>query len=161
MRTNRDSLLPWAFAGTLVVVSFTINWLWEMLQMPAYAEMAGRSWSETAYRCVIASIGDVVMTLLVCGLGSLAAADIRWVLRKRSNVLVSAGLLGSLFAIAFECWALWVRRWSYTPDMPLVPVIEIGLWPILQLTLLIPVSLVVTRLLVGPAAPSSRAPSLL
>lgn len=48
---------PWFFFTVLFVVSFGLNWPWEMVQMAAYAEMTGRSWAETAPRCTIASPG--------------------------------------------------------------------------------------------------------
>jgi hypothetical protein len=35
--------------------------------------------------------------------------------------------------------------WSYTDKMPIVPVLGIGLWPLAQLTLLVPLSVVIAH----------------
>jgi hypothetical protein len=32
-------------------------------------------------------------------------------------------------------------QWSYTQRMPIVPVLDVGLWPLLQLTVLVPAAL--------------------
>jgi len=49
------------------LASFGMNWLWEKAQMPAYQEMAGKSWSESLELCTIAAQGDVLLTLLSTG----------------------------------------------------------------------------------------------
>jgi hypothetical protein len=68
----------WLFFVVLFVVAFGMNWLWEMLQMQAYAEMEGRSWQETALLCATASIGDALATLGIYGVGALAPWNLRW-----------------------------------------------------------------------------------
>ncbi len=45
-------------------------------------------------------------------------------------------LLITIFAIGFEVWALETGRWAYIESMPIVPVIEVGFTPIIQLGLL-------------------------
>ena len=50
-------------AAALVLAAFGLNWLWEMVQMPAYVQMAGRSWTEATLPCALASLGDVPWTL--------------------------------------------------------------------------------------------------
>ncbi len=47
--TSRGSTL--VFLALLYVVAFAINWPWEMLQMPAYVEMARQPWHETVLTC--------------------------------------------------------------------------------------------------------------
>jgi hypothetical protein len=42
----------------LLIVSFGLNWIWEMAQMPAFVETAGRSWRQTALQCAVFSLGD-------------------------------------------------------------------------------------------------------
>ena len=41
-------------------------------------------------------------------------------------------------ATAVEWKALASGSWSYTDRMPIVPVLDVGLWPLVQLTLLAP-----------------------
>jgi hypothetical protein len=131
----------WSFFAALFLAAFGLHWLWEMAQMPAYAEMAGRPWRETVVPCTLATLGDVAITLAVYGAGALAAGHPRWGATGRWNVYATAALLGGACAVAIEWKALASGRWSYTGSMPVVPVLGVGLWPLLQLTLLVPVAL--------------------
>ena len=136
----------WSFFGVLCLAAFSLNWVWEMVQMPAFAEMAGRSWQETTLTCTVATVGDVVITFAVYGIGSLAAGNVHWGMTGSWNVYATTTILGAVAAAAFEWFSLATGRWSYTERMPIVPVLGVGLWPFLQLMLLIPVSLWITRL---------------
>lgn len=49
-----------------------------------------------------------------------------------------------------EWRALATGRWSYTDGMPILPVLGVGLWPVLQLTLLTPIALGIGRYGVRP-----------
>jgi hypothetical protein len=55
------------FLAALFVVAFGLNWPWEMLQVPAYAEMKGRTWRATARPGATASLGDAALTHGVYG----------------------------------------------------------------------------------------------
>ena len=143
MRDTEHSIPPWPFFAALVVVAFGFNWLWEMVQMPAYAEMVGRSWLETAPRCTQASLGDVALTLVVYGLGVLTSGCWRWGAEGGWNVYAAAALLGGLLATATEHIFLASGRWSYGERMPVVPGLGVGLWPLVQRVLLVPAALAV------------------
>jgi hypothetical protein len=138
-----ETARPWSYFAALAVASFGLNWPWEMAQMPAYAEMAGRPWRETALSCALAGLGDVALTLGVYGLGALAAGRWDWGREFRWNVYAAAGLLGGVVATALEHIFLAAGRWSYSGRVPVVPLLSVGLWPLLQLMLLVPLSLAV------------------
>lgn len=133
----------WRFFVALLAVSFGLNWVWEMFQMPAYAEMADRSWTETAWRCTLATLGDVAVTFAVYGVGALAARRLEWGAMRRWNVFVAAGLMGAAVAIALEWRALAIGTWSYNRHMPVLAFLDVGLWPLLQLTVLVPLALAI------------------
>lgn len=141
MSTTEPPPRLWPFLTAQCVSAFALNWLWEMAQMRAYAEMARSPWAETLLPCTQAALGDVVITLAVFGVGALAAGSLCWGLVARWNVYVTGALLGGAWAVAYEWRALAVGRWSYTADMPVVPMLDVGLWPMLQLTLLVPAAL--------------------
>ena len=128
----------WSSFLIMILASFGLNWVWEMIQMPAYREMAGRPWSDTLELCTIATLGDVLLTVLVYGVGALAAGDVRWGMPGKWNVYAAAALLGAAVASVVEWRALAAGRWSYSDRMPIMPFLEVGLWPFLQLTLLVP-----------------------
>lgn len=147
----RTSPLPWVFFGLLSAAALVLNWLWEMAQMPAYAEMAGRPWLDTLLPCTRASLGDVALTLAVCGIGALISGRWLWAAQGTWNVYAGAALLGAILGAATECRLLASGRWSYTGRMPVVPVLGVGLWPLLQLTLLTPIALWIAGRLTGAA----------
>jgi len=111
-----------------------------MVQMPAYAEMAGRPWRETLGTCTVATLGDVAVIWAAYGIGALASGQWRWGMTGKWNVYATGVLLGALAAIGIEWRSLAGGRWSYNDCMPIVSGLNVGLWPLLQLTFLVPVS---------------------
>lgn len=136
MPESRRSL--WTFLTVLPIAAFGLNWPWEMLQMPAYTELAGVSWRESVRICTVATLGDAAITLGICGVGAIATRRLRWGLEGGWNVYLTAALLGGACAAAIEWRALAFGRWSYSDRMPIVAVLGVGLWPLLQLVLLVP-----------------------
>lgn len=47
-------------------------------------------------------------------------------------------LLGATAATAIELFAVATERWVYHERMPIIAALGVGLWPFLQLTLLVP-----------------------
>lgn len=129
----------WLYFIVLLVAAFVLNWIWEMAQMSGYAEMSKQLWRETALVCTVATLGDVAITLGIYGIGALASGQPRWGLENRWNIYATAALLGAACAMAIEWRALALGRWTYTDRMPIV--VGVGLWPLLQLTLLVPAAL--------------------
>ncbi|MEW5976356.1 MAG: hypothetical protein AB1898_11195 [Acidobacteriota bacterium] len=128
------------FAAT-VLASFVLNEIWEMAQMSAYVETSGQSWTSTLGLCTRAAVGDVGIILGIYATGALAAGDLGWGLRARWNIYATAAVLGLACAALVEHTALAAGRWSYTERMPVVSVLGAGLWPLLQMTLLPPLTL--------------------
>ena len=133
------------FLGTFSAASFILNWPWEMLQMPAYVEMSGRSWGQTAIPCTIATLGDVGLSLGIYGVAALAAGRLRWGMTGGWHVYLASAVLGVVTATAIEWWALANDRWTYSSAMPKMPLTGVGLWPFLQLTVLVPLALWIAR----------------
>ena len=129
------------FLATVPVAAFVLNWLWEMAQMTAYREMAIRPWRDTASLCTRAALGDVAITLLIYATGALAARTLIWGFPAAWNVYSTVALLGALHAFWIERAAIASGRWTYTQMMPVVPILNVGLWPLLQLTVLTPLTL--------------------
>ncbi len=138
------SSLPWRrlgrFFATTVLASFVLNEIWEMAQMPTYVETAGHPWTSTLGLCTRAAVGDVGIILGIYGAGALAAGDLGWGLRGRWNIYAAAAVLGLSYATLVEHAALAAGRWSYTEQMPVVPMLGAGLWPLLQMSLLPPLT---------------------
>lgn len=133
------SICGYQFFVVLFIVAFGLNWVWEMFQMAAYNEMAGRSWRETALRCTVASVGDAILTL---GAGLFLV----WRFKHRETrtkweVYINSAFIGAACAVAIEWIAIFGGRWSYSDRMPQILWLRVGMWPLLQLTLLTPAAL--------------------
>jgi hypothetical protein len=141
--------LPWRrlgrFFATTVLASFVLNEIWEMAQMSAYVETTGYSWTITLGLCTRAAVGDVGIILGIYTVGALAAGDLGWGLHYRWNIYVTAALLGLVYGNMVEQAALAAGRWAYTEGMPIVSMLGSGLWPLLQMTLLPPLSFLIAQ----------------
>ena len=155
-KSSANSSLPWRrlgrFFATTVLASFVLNEIWEMAQMSTYVETAKHSWASTLSLCTSAAVGDVGIILGIYAACALAAADPGWGLRGRWNIYATTAVLGLAFAVLVEHAALAAGRWSYTERMPVVSVLGAGLWPLLQMTLLPPLTFLFARWLADRSA---------
>ena len=135
----RDPLLV-LFSLRLLLVAFSLNWVWEMAQGSAYVELVAMPPLQRLWRCTVASVGDGFFTLGLYGVGALAAGRICWILPKSWHAYVCLAILGAACAAANEWRALAFGLWTYNERMPIVPVLQVGLWPFLQLTFLVPLA---------------------
>lgn len=140
---------PWRYLSVLAIAAFLVNWPWELLVIPAYREVSDWPWVRAAFHCSLATVGDAFVTLAIYGVGALASGQPDWGLKARWNVFAAASLLGSLAALMLEWRALATGRWSYSEVMPIVPGLGVGLWPLLQLPLLVPLAFWLARRWVG------------
>lgn len=141
MKPRGNARAAWRFFAALFTVAFVLNWLWEMLQMPAFDDTAGRSWRSTALMCTAASLVDVAITLGIYLVVALVLRRRLWGLGSSWRHYLAAALLGMAVAVAIERISVPLGLWSYSSLMPIVPVTEVGLWPMLQLTLLVPIAI--------------------
>lgn len=124
--------------ATLFVISVLLNFPWEVAQMPLYVEEGG--WLEFALHCVIPSLGDGLIVMLIFGVG--------WAVRGRSDWTDQPGwaayvlmlVTGFSVAVIVEWVGFYgLNRWGYTARMPLLPGLGIGVVPVLQMLILPPV----------------------
>ena len=127
------------FYGVLFAVSFGLNWIWEMAQMFAYAAEAGDSWTKSVLFCTLASVADAIITVAIDVFLKL--------LMKRDGVefYLGAAVSGALCAVGFELFAFRFGLWTYSEQMIVLPVLGVGLLPFVQLTLLVPLAIWLTK----------------
>lgn len=136
-KNTRSSRL--IFYGVLFFIAFGLNWIWEMVQMFAYAQKTAGSFAETFIFCTLASVIDAAVTLVICALLKVLMK------RRGANFYLSAAVLGALCAVGFEWFALHFRLWSYGERMIVLPILGVGLLPFVQLTLLVPLAIWLTK----------------
>lgn len=125
----------------LFVVSVVLNYFWEIGQ--AFLFVGMDSWSTIWWHCFVASLGDGLMVWTIHAAGYIFLGRSDWFVApqlKGYGVMLTTGLL---LAVVVEWLAVHVlRRWAYTANMPVIPVItgvNIGITPLLQMLMLPPV----------------------
>ena len=114
--------------------------------MSAYAEMRDQPWLETVPACALAAFGDAVITIVLYSLVALAFRNRRWWVKGAWKNYATVASLGFVSAVLIEMLALTTGYWSYAESMPMVAGLNIGLWPLLQLTILVPFAIRIAAL---------------
>ena len=110
----------------IFISALVLNVAWEHVHSLLYIHY--KSAPITEYILFRAALFDAVLITLVVYL-FLTVTDF-----KNKLLLVVLTLL--FFAILLELWALETGRWAYTEFMPIIPFINTGLTPTIQLGLL-------------------------
>lgn len=112
-----------------LVMGLVVNFAWEMAQAVLYESM-GTVWQAT-WRCFVASLADAAMVLALVGVG--------WAVCRRAGSRTGGAAvvaLGIVLGAAIEWTGLERSRWAYNEHMPLIYGTQIGVVPVLQMTLL-------------------------
>lgn len=122
------------FTIVTFALAFTINYAWELLQGPLY-EGYRYTPSIIAF-CGLASIADAIMTLLLYFGFAVVYKSPLWIQQLTFTRLIFLMLVGSIGAILSEIRHISEGNWSYNEQMPVIPIFEVGLTPILQFIML-------------------------
>lgn len=133
----------WAVLG---VVSALMHSIWEYLHVHLYT---GYENMPHMFSSVLpgAIAGDVMYTYAAVGLVMLFKKDRSWFRPVHIHDLLGLSLVGAFIAFEVEYRGLYVHRWVYTDAMPLLPYFHVGLSPVLQMMLLLPLSVYLTSVI--------------
>lgn len=143
--TRVRSLKRLLFAGTwqpefnVALFAVLLNYPWEFLQVPLFDRLAGAGHWDATKGCTVAALGDAVIMLAAYGFVATIAGSRRWILAPSGSQLALFVATGLSITAVIEWLALsglWFETWSYSPLMPIVPGIGIGLAQLLQWTVL-------------------------
>ena len=127
----------------LSLITFIPHLFWESFHISLYGGYDNLS--PYLPISIWATIGDVFYTLAIVGLISVFKNNLHWIENRMSKKdIISLAVAGFLVALSVEYKAIALDRWFYLPNMPVIPILEVGLSPILQMTLLLPLSVYVT-----------------
>lgn len=130
----------------LTLFSFLLHFPWEMLQLPLFVVPSPLTGAEAASHCARAALGDVVITLAAFAGASLVVGTRHWIRRMDCRPTVVFLIIGLGITIVFEYLATGpLNRWAYASLMPVVPLLEVGLAPLLQWLLIPPTLLWIVR----------------
>ena len=139
---RRPPAITWLPEFNVAVFAFLLNYPWELLQGPLFERMAAAPHWEAVKMCTQAALGDVFIMLAAYWLVAALAKSRRWIVAPTGLQLLLFMTLGALITIVIEQLALrglWLESWSYSPLMPVIPVVGVGLSPLVQWLVLPPV----------------------
>ncbi len=128
-------------AGTilrLLGIALPANFAWEMLQAPAFTGMPD-DWFLATLACAQATVGDGIIMLGLFTLGVVTFRDWRWFSPPRLGRYGIIVLAGVAVQVVME-WTMahGLGRWGYAGFHPIVPLLGVGLLPVLQAVVLVP-----------------------
>lgn len=127
----------------LIIVSFGLHFVWEYLHFGMYEGY--EHWSGSLPVYWVATVGDVLYTLGAFAIVSAIKKTYEWIAGATIADYFMLVTLGCLIALFVEYKGLALDRWQYRPDMPLIPILHVGLSPILQMSILLPFTVFATQ----------------
>ena len=121
----------------IALVSFILHFLWESTHVVLYQ---GYEHLTKMPIELYATIGDVLYVLLGVLLVALIKRSFAWLESPHPAEYVALAIIGAFISIMVEYKGLYLGRWEYLSTMPLAPFFEIGLSPLVQMTILLPLS---------------------
>jgi len=146
----------------VLIFAFLLNYPWEFLQAPFFEGMAVATHWDAVKVCTRATFGDAAIMLIAYRSVAVANSD-RWWFRAPSRVQMLGFIaVGVIITVAIEHFATqsldqaW--GWRYADTMPTIPVVGVGLIPLLQWILLPPLAIwfVQRQLKAAPGLESSE-----
>ena len=128
----------WRIGRTILLIyaiAVLLNYVWELAESPLYVGIG--QLQNIWWHCGIAAIGDGFLVLIIYLAGWLVFRDpycfgrLDW---RGCLLILGAGLF---VGIGIEFLAVNIfRLWAYTPTMPLLPGLGVGLAPVTQMVIL-------------------------
>lgn len=135
----------------LSLIAFVLHVIWENTQAPLFQGYA--SFVAHFPICFIGTVGDVAITLFVYFIIALLKNDFNWIVTLNKKDIVVLAVIGFLIAMGIEWRALLEGRWAYAEAMPIIPYLKVGLAPIIQMILSLPLSIYFTNKIVAYKKP--------
>lgn len=127
----------------LILVSFGLHFVWEYVHVGLYTNY--EHWSQGLPVYWLATVGDVLYTLGAFALVSAIKKTYEWVNESTLADYFMLVTVGALIALFVEYKGLALDRWEYLPGMPIIPFLGVGLSPVLQMALLLPITVAITQ----------------
>ena len=134
LKQTKDKKTFNRLTATIIGISLLLNFAWEMLQMPLFKGM-GLNWQDILF-CAAASVADTLMVVLLYYGFAIIYKEPFWANRMSRQRILLLILVGFAGAVLAELRHTSAGNWSYSNSMPLVPVIGVGVVPVLQLMVL-------------------------
>jgi signal transduction histidine kinase len=122
------------FIFLVIVLSYLLNLIWELLHVPLYESLILPK--NHAVLCILASLADVIMVLLLYFGLAIVYKDPLWVKSLSSTRVLITMMVGGMGAILSETRHIAAGNWEYAISMPILPIVGVGVTPVLQFIIL-------------------------
>lgn len=148
--------------SNILIFAFLLNYPWEFLQAPFFEGMAVATHWDAVKVCTRATFGDAAIMLIAYWSVAVAASDRWWFRAPSRERMLGFIAAGVIITVAIEHFATrsmdpaW--GWRYADAMPTIPVVGVGITPLLQWMLLPPLAIwfVQRQLKAEPVSKSSQ-----
>lgn len=107
--------------------------IWEMAHVPLYTIWVEGTWGEIAFAVTHSTGGDLLIAMSTLLLALFLVGGHAWPSERAGRVLLLAVVSGVAYTIFSEWLNIVIRAaWAYRDIMPVVPIINAGLTPLLQ-----------------------------
>ena len=133
-----------------LVFGVLLNYPWEFLQVPFFEGLAEAGHWNAIITCTRATLGDGLIMLIAFWATTAIWRDRFWFMHptpRQTALFVAVGLLITLLLehLATRSTTRDVLSWRYSDLMPIIPVLGIGLTPLLQWLIIPPIVAWFTR----------------
>ena len=140
MKSSYNKKKIFITSSIIFILAYVFNLVWEYLHYPLYICDLSQ-----IFCAFYASFIDALIVLGIFFAGSFIFNELFWIekLNKRKITIL---LVGS-FVIAYiiELRALYEEKWAYAVSMPIIPFVDVGLSPILQMMILPLLIFIITK----------------
>jgi hypothetical protein len=135
------------------------NLLWELVQMPGYADWHEASWKWIAFIALMGTLGDILIAATSLVLVLVIIGDESWPAPRSSYWRVAMlAIVGGVVYTTYSEWrhAVVLHHWRYSVRMPLVPIVGVGLFPLLQWIVIPPLAFLCASLTLSGVTPPTN-----
>lgn len=109
------------------------NLVWEFAHMPLYTLWETGSSSEIAFAALHCTGGDILIALASVMLALFLTGPASWPQSGNPRIIAITVILGLSYTLFSEWLNIEIRQsWAYRDSMPIIPVVDAGLTPVLQ-----------------------------
>lgn len=112
------------------LLAFIFNFIWELIQGPMYTGFT-YSISHITF-CGLASVADAIMVMLIYFVLAMIYKEPLWIKHFTLPRILTLILIGGIGAILSEMRHLSLGNWFYASSMPILPLVRVGVSPVLQ-----------------------------
>lgn len=132
---SKDKHIYRQFILIIVGVAFFLNFIWELAQGFLYVGVEF-DLKHISF-CALASITDMLTTLiLLFGFALIYKNNVFWVQRMSTLKVMLLMVIGGSSTVFIEMWHIGRGDWTYAKNMVILPLVDVGLSPVLQFVLL-------------------------